>query len=296
MARGADLGTKRLISLAPDAWLRWITGRENISAGPILTGEFQWISRATDALIRAYSPETGEFLALTEVNLRVQPRIGKRVRAYAALAEEKYDVPVYPVSVNILEPPEGTVIPDYYESECLGKKGRQEYRVLNLWEVNVDLVFNGPLPALLPFVPVLKGGADESVVRQALTQLRQEETLSELEPLLALFAAYVLNSDVIKQMMRWDMTVLRENPIAEELIQIGVQEGRQEGRQEGWQEGRQEGLQAALLDTLEYRFGSIPEDLRRAIMAIHDQETVRALHRQAIGSESLDQFRASAGL
>ena len=33
MAQAADLGTKRLISLAPDAWLHWITGRTDVSAG-----------------------------------------------------------------------------------------------------------------------------------------------------------------------------------------------------------------------------------------------------------------------
>lgn len=44
--------------------------------------------------------------------------------------------------------------------------------MINLWEVDVNLVFENNLSTLLPFVPILKGGADENVVRQAVIELR----------------------------------------------------------------------------------------------------------------------------
>jgi len=59
----------------------------------------------------------------------------------------------------------------------------QDYKVVNLWTIEADLAFRQPLPSLLPFVPVLKGGDDESAVRRALRALRADERLSELEPL-----------------------------------------------------------------------------------------------------------------
>ncbi len=63
----------------------------------------------------------------------------RRMRAYVALAEEKYKLPTYPVLVNILQ--EGNAeIPTRYESELAGIIARQDYRVINFWEVDVEIV------------------------------------------------------------------------------------------------------------------------------------------------------------
>ena len=53
-----------------------------------------------------------------------------------------------------------------------------------------------------PFVPVLKGGGEKSVVRQAVKLLRADEQLNELEPLLAFFARFVLSTALVQQIMR----------------------------------------------------------------------------------------------
>ncbi|HEX8999105.1 MAG TPA: hypothetical protein VGB07_04330, partial [Blastocatellia bacterium] len=62
----------------------------------------------------------------------------KRVRAYSALAEEKFDLPVYPVVVNILPPGPETVLSTAYDAEFLGLRARQDFRVINLWEVDAE--------------------------------------------------------------------------------------------------------------------------------------------------------------
>ena len=48
----SDIGGKRLVSLSPEAWVRWLTQNPEISVKEILSSEFQWISRANDALIK----------------------------------------------------------------------------------------------------------------------------------------------------------------------------------------------------------------------------------------------------
>jgi len=65
---------------------------------------------------------------------------------------------------------------------------RQDYRVINLREVDVNTAFQQSLPALLPFVPILKGGEDGSIIREALQILRNNEQLNQLETDLAFFA------------------------------------------------------------------------------------------------------------
>ena len=81
MPQSADIGSKRLIGLAPDAWVRWVTQRPDVVAEGIVAAEFQWISRASDALLRAYSPQEGHFLVLTEIQLRHDPRMPRRIQA-----------------------------------------------------------------------------------------------------------------------------------------------------------------------------------------------------------------------
>ena len=67
MAKAADISGKRIISLAPDAWVKWVTQQPDVVAGEILASEFQWISRDTDVLIQAHNPQIRNFLVLNEL-------------------------------------------------------------------------------------------------------------------------------------------------------------------------------------------------------------------------------------
>ncbi|MFM7428081.1 MAG: hypothetical protein ACKO7W_24305, partial [Elainella sp.] len=114
MTKKADIGGKRLISLAPTAWVQWVTEQPDLVAQEILGSEFQWLSRDNDVLVKVNSPEHGEFLVLNELQLRYHARLPNRMHAYAALAQERYNLPVYPVLVNILPSPASVVIAQGY--------------------------------------------------------------------------------------------------------------------------------------------------------------------------------------
>lgn len=268
MVKKADIGGKRLISLAPTAWVQWVTQQPDVIAQEILGSEFQWLSRENDVLVKAYSPTYGEFLMLNELQLRYNDKLPSRMRAYAALATEKYGLPSYPVLVNILPPSTTVTICDRYELSFLGLQSRQDYRVINLWEVEATTVFEQELNALLPFVPILKNGAEVTIVQQALEQLRQDEQLVELESLLAFFASFVLGSDVVRQIMRWDMAVLRESPWYQEILREGERLGEQRGKQEGRQEGRQEEGRSLILKLLTRRIGALSPETVAQIEAL----------------------------
>ena len=77
------------------------------------------------------------------------------------------------------------------------------------------------------------------------------------------------------------------------LAQQLRQEGRIEGRLEGREDGRMEERRQSVLEALDLRFGPIPDGLRDSIEAIADPEKLRALHRAAIVSDSLESFTAS---
>ncbi|MEH1920244.1 Rpn family recombination-promoting nuclease/putative transposase [Nostoc sp.] len=277
MAKVADIGSKRLINLAPDAWVQWVTQRPEVVAKEILGSEFQWISRETDVLVKAYSATHGDFLVLNELQLRYTAQMPLRMRAYAALAQERYRLPTYPVLINILPPPPTLTIVNSYEQEFLGLRAIQDYRVINLWEIDAEIVFQQPLPSLLPFVPILRGGGEVSVVQRALQALRADEQLNQLESLLAFFASFVLDTPLVQQIMRWDMAVLRESPWYQEIEQRGIQLGLQQG------------VQRQLVRVLRRRFGEIPHEVE-ARLESESVEKLENLMDSAIAVNSLDEF------
>ena len=141
MVKKSDIGGKRLIGLSPQAWGRWVTGDKTIKVQEIINSELQWIERESDVLLKAHSPECGDFILLNELQLRHDAKMPRRMRAYAALVEEKYGLLVYPVVVNILQPGPTEIICSRYESEIMGCRAYQDYRVINLWEIEAETVF-----------------------------------------------------------------------------------------------------------------------------------------------------------
>ncbi|MBS1252188.1 MAG: hypothetical protein MAG451_01226 [Anaerolineales bacterium] len=126
MPQSADIGSRRLISLAPTAWVQWLLGDETLKATDLLSADFQWIGRESDALIRVRSWSHGNFIVVNEIQLHYDSEMPRRMRVYTALAHERYGEPVYPVLVNILPPPADVDIPARFESEFLGLVARQE--------------------------------------------------------------------------------------------------------------------------------------------------------------------------
>ncbi len=264
MTKPADIGSKRLVGLKPTAWVRWLTGEPAVVAQEIVSGEFQWVSRTNDVLIKVTSPEEGDFLVANEIQIRPDKRIGRRIRAYAALAEERYDLKTYSVVVNILPPrrPDEVIVTSYC-CEFLGQTSQHDFKVINLWEQEVNQVFEKKLDTLLPFVPILKGGNNERVIGKAVTLLRADEKLTELEPLLAFFASFVLKTNIVQKIMRWDMTILLESPWYNELIEEGIEQGRREERTE------------LLLRFLKIRFGELSPELVENIDKLSTEQLLK---------------------
>ena len=145
MTKKVDISSKRLIGIDPSRWVEWVSEIPNVTVEEIISSDFQWLSREGDVLMRVYSQEHGEFLVLNEMQLRYDTEMPRRMHAYAALAAEKYKKPVYPVLINILQPSTTTEIVNCYESEFLNLRVYQDYRVINLWKVDAQAVFQQPL-------------------------------------------------------------------------------------------------------------------------------------------------------
>ncbi len=160
----------------------------------------------------------------------------------------------------------------------------------------MELVFEQPIPSLLPFVPILKGGGNESQVRKALSQLRQAKSLEELEPLLAFFATFVLDSKLVQQIMRWDMAVLLESPWYRQILQEGEKRGEKIGEKRGEEQGKKAGLLSGIATILELKFGVNGLQLMAEIQTLDQIELLEAVLTNLKTVESLEELRLIYGI
>ncbi len=244
----ADIGSKRLLETEPETWVRWVLGDDTLQVASILSGEFEFVLRYNDVLLQVEGPE-GPFLVLAESQLHVVPDMPLRMRAYTALAEEKYRQDVYPVVFFWLPPSPGVELPACYHREFRGMVAHQDFHPVAAWEIDAHEVLNREVLGLIPFVPLMKG-ADEEVVREGVSLLRERNLGEEAEVVLALFASYVMIPADIQRIVRWNMEVLRESPWYKQIVEEGLQQGLQQGLQKGHIEGERE----AILKVLQARF------------------------------------------
>jgi len=279
----ADINSKWLLGEAPETWVRWLLDDPTLTVEAHLSGEFQHVLRRSDVLLQVRGK--GEpFLVLTELQLHPDPRMPRRMRAYTALAEEKYDLPVYPVVVYLLPPKAPQPLPECYHREFLGLIAHEDFRVVKIWELDAVEILRREILSLVPFVPLMKG-ADEEAIKAGVELIRRKGAGEEMEMVLAFFDSFVMEPEFISKIMRWDMAVIRESPWYREILQ--------EGYQEGIQKGLYQGLRDAILELMRNRFGlsdGALEKLSQRLERIQEPQTLKRLVVEAAQAESLEAF------
>ncbi len=109
--------------------------------------------------------------------------------------------------VYFMPPPKDKDIVEVYHREFMGQQAHQDFQVIKLWQLEAEQVLAFDNPALLPFVPLMHGGNTETIVRKCAERIRQEAQATELEAILAVFAGYVLDVELIKQTLRWEAAI-----------------------------------------------------------------------------------------
>jgi len=76
---------------------------------------------------------------------------------------------------------------------------------------------------------------------------------------------------------------------------IAIRRGMKEGMEKGMEKGMLEGVSEMVLEALEERFGKVPEDVRKAIVAIENKDELKKLFKQAMRVSNLGEFQLSLG-
>ena len=285
-----DLNTKSTIPFYQQVWLEWLQQPLIIEAE--LSSDFQFIEGTSSSLLQVYTPQDGRFLILTELEFSPKPRTPTRLTAYAALAREKYDLPVFVTVIYFRPPPADTTIESVFHSDFRGQQAHQDFQVICLWELDAQQVLALQNPALLPFVPLMRGGNTGPMLQECADRLRTQPNADELEAILSMFASYVMEKELINHILRFSTMIeaLRESPLFKQVFgpQL-IEYGRELGRQEGRQEGQYEMLLKELHYPLAFRF-SIPEGHFENQFQRLDLNALEQLYKAAFTVSSLAEF------
>jgi len=199
--------------------------------------------------------------------------------------------------VYLFPPPAGITLESASHQEFMGQLAHQDFQVIALWELDAEQVLAFENPALLPFIPLMRGGDTEQIVRRCAERIRQEAGESELEAILSVFAGYVLDTEVVKQILRWEMTIVKESPIIQELLtqerQLGFEEGLEKGQEKGREKGREEGERKATLkglhQILTIRFDVALGDFDERFEQL-DLKSLEQLNEIALTAQTLAEF------
>ncbi len=170
----------------------------------------------------------------------------ERLMAYAALAREKYDMPVFVTVVYFRPHPVDKKVATCFHEEFMGQTAHQDFKVIALWELEAKkaLAFNNP--AMLPFVPLMQGGNTVEMLQTCAERIRQEEHADELEMFLGLLASYVLNRKLVQQILRCNMEFVENSPLFQDILAQLTEKIRQKMTEEVRQEVREESRQGML--------------------------------------------------
>ncbi len=171
----------------------------------------------------------------------------------------------------------------------MGLTAHQDFRVVAVWEMEARQVLEEEIVALAPFVPLMKG-ADGVTIRDGVRLLREREVGEEAEVALALFASFVMEAEQIRQIVRWDIAVLRESPWYNQILEEGLQQGLRQGQMESKRTQREN-----ILQVLRARFGLYGQrekPLADQLETIDDLGALRDLFNHALLDVTLTDFSA----
>ncbi|YAG11901.1 Transposase (putative) YhgA-like domain-containing protein [Nostoc sp. DSM 114161] len=121
--------------------------------------------------------------------------------------------------------------------------------------------------------------------------LRADEQLNQLETVLAFFATFVLESTLVQEIMRWDMTVLRESPWYQEILREGQARGEALGEARGEARGELQGILSAIEINLQFKFGDRGLNLMPQLKQIQDLERLKTILRHIVTANTIDELQ-----
>ena len=284
MRQKYDAGSKWLIQHFAGALLR-LAGVPDVASWAALPGELVQSRQLPDGLVQArLAGRPDPVLFLIEINTYPENRVAGELLDDVLLTY--LDRRVIPEVVTLVLSPKGNVrvAPDLRLLSPLGGTALEvRWRVIEMWTILVTDFLPVTDPGLAPWVPLMRtDGPPEPVLRQCRDAIDRGTAGGERANLLGfaqVFGGLVYNEELMQHFFRGGQPMI-ESPILNKWFREREVQTRQQG----------------ILEGLDAKFGSVPEDVSAAVRVIDDEARLKALHRLTYTCDSLADFRPAVGL
>lgn len=297
MRQDKDRSAKWLLTHHGDAVLRLggITGFVNWKP---VQPETVAPRRLPDGLLEIQFPgEPTTTLVLVEIETYPNPDADRQV--FEDLMLIALDRKVVPEVVSLVLKPKGNLTVTGI-AERRSTSGRTQlhgtWPVVRLWEQNAEDLFAIGDVGLIPWVPLTRSSEPPDVLMaRCRDRIVSESSGADRAGLEAV--TQILASLAFPNRRFFDLfggpTAMIESPLMEELKQELERKVRKDLESQMLLRGKTSGAQESILESLEARFGSVPNDVRDTISNIADLSRLRALLRLAATCPDLSTFAAA---
>ncbi len=188
-----------------------------------------------------------------EAQTRYPEDMPQREADYSIRMWLKYRLPIYTYVLVFLPAGMPQEVPTSITIEAGDVSLTVRFKVIGLWEIPTAKALALKSESLLPFIPLMKGGAEElGQGLQALGQVEDEVRRRELAlHFVMLGGLRYKRIDLLEMLGRMNMVLPMEVLKESEMYKLIIEEG----LEQGLEQGREEGRRASLIDLLQRMAG-----------------------------------------
>jgi len=269
-----DIASKILMETCRDELIRYFAGIEVEESTIIEELPQETVSvKRSDFPIRVKAKNNQESLMLFELQTDWRKEVPLHLMDYRARYLIKYGLKT--VTYVVLLKPSRAATNVYKDNEI-----RYAYNLIRIYEMSArEILDQGPL-CLMPFIPLMKHGpdlldqADDLIYQSEKTRLEKADMLTSMAIL-----AGIISTDLPVQLINRRKDIMIESAAYDIIKKDGIQEGLEKGKKE------------TILEFLEARFGTVPNELVDGIQKIENSNRLKSLVRLAASCEDMETFR-----
>ncbi|GAC1367972.1 MAG: hypothetical protein NVSMB44_34140 [Ktedonobacteraceae bacterium] len=228
-----------------------------------------------------------EILVHIEFQTYNDSMMAERLLRYNVLARSEYKKPVRSYVIYLLK--DGSVQPSPLRWTAQGEQGQEEvlrfhYGSLEIGDLTPDFLIRMGQPALLPFIPLTRGGATQENVKRMFAEIELAHN-TNLELIGFTFASMVfrhekntLSWDWLQERFKYMHDILRESPIYQMILEEGLQENLQRLRQ-------------IISDIVQIRFPELVDLASQHVAKISDSNLLQQLNIEMATARDAEQAR-----
>jgi len=263
-----DITTGYLFRWFPDDFVKFIAGdtAEDIALADPVLKQVRYADATAYATIRTEDGAKMEVIVHIEFQTDADDTMPIRMAGYIGRLIDMYRRPVH-ASVIYLRPQEIND-PGVYQY-TFPNEFKTKYNVLKIWEFDDGELLSKHILGLLPFTPLMQPeniSAEEwlgKCVRTIEEAVPDEQDRKDLLASTSVLAGLIHDVSFVQTFIPEE--IMRQSSVIKEII-------------------RKERAQV-IVQNIEFRIGTLDEDLKRHILAIQDEALLDHLHRQSVLAE-----------